>query len=109
MIRGCPEAGRYPALSGRLTQFTGVFQATPDKLEFPEAPFSANSSFEFLAMLTFSWMLRNTLVMGITNAEDTRFLAYPLGLLKKSGGVVVHFITIRAATRLRSDVDPAVT
>jgi hypothetical protein len=33
---------------------------------------------------------RNALVMGITNAEDTRSLAYPLSLLKKAGGVVEH-------------------
>ena len=33
---------------------------------------------------------RRTLVMGITNAEGTRSLAYPLILLKKAGGVVEH-------------------
>lgn len=33
---------------------------------------------------------RNELVMGITNADGTRSLAYPLVLLKKAGGVVEH-------------------
>lgn len=33
---------------------------------------------------------RNELVMGITNAEGNRSLAYPLILLKKAGGVVEH-------------------
>jgi len=33
---------------------------------------------------------RNTLVMGITNADGTRSLAYPLNLLKQAGGVVEY-------------------
>jgi len=33
---------------------------------------------------------RNTLVMGITNADGTRSLAYPLTLLQKAGGVVEY-------------------
>lgn len=35
-------------------------------------------------------LVRNELVMGVTNAEGTRSLAYPLVLLKKAGGVVEH-------------------
>ena len=35
-------------------------------------------------------LARSTLVMGVTNADGSRSLAYPLSLLKKAGGVVEH-------------------
>ena len=35
-------------------------------------------------------LARNALVMGITNAEGTRSLGYPLSLLKEAGGVVEY-------------------